>query len=122
MSTSEETVRDPANIAKWVVAVVLLIAATMVARVFPDMAVAFRGLIMVALGIIALTLVLITAQGRSFLDLFAASRIELRKVVWPTKPETWQTTLIVLVVVVITSLILWAMDSLFGFAISAVIG
>lgn len=122
MSTSEETVRDPINIVKWVAAILLLIAATMVGRVFPEMAVAFRGLIMVGLGIVALVLVLLSRQGRAFLELFNAARIELRKVVWPTKDETWQTTLIVLVVVVITSLILWGMDSLFGFAISAVIG
>jgi len=117
MSAPVETVRDPANVIKWVAVVALLIAATLVNRFLPELSVAWRGLAMVSL-----VLALLTQQGRAFVDLLRQAQVELRKVVWPTKPETWQTTLIVLVVVLIMSLLLWGMDSLFGLAISAVIG
>ncbi len=122
MTAPVETVRDPSNAIKWVAAVLLLVAATLVNRYLPDLAVALRGLIMVALGAVALVLALLTQQGKAFLDLLKLAQVEVRKVVWPTKAETWQTTLVVLVVVLVMSLLLWGMDSLFGLAISAVIG
>lgn len=122
MTAPVETVRDPSNAIKWVAVVLLLIAATMVGRFLPDLALALRGLIMVALGVLALVLALLTQQGKAFLDLLKQAQVEVRKVVWPTKAETWQTTLIVLGVVLVMSLLLWGMDSLFGLAISAVIG
>ena len=40
------------------------------------------------------------------------SYAELKKVVWPTKPETLQTTLIVFVMVTFTSIVLWLLDNL----------
>ena len=122
MTAPVETVRDPGNAIKWVVVVLLLVAASLVNRFLPDMAVLGRGLIMVALGGVALVLALLTRQGKSFLDLFRQAQVEVRKVVWPTRAETWQTTMIVLVVVLVMALLLWGMDSLFGLAISAVIG
>jgi len=122
MSAPVETVRDPANVIKWIAVVALLIAATLVSRFLPELSVVWRALAMVSLGLVALVLALLTQQGKAFVDLLRQAQVELRKVVWPTKPETWQTTLIVLVVVLVMSLLLWGMDSLFGLAISAVIG
>jgi preprotein translocase subunit SecE len=48
--------------------------------------------------------------------------IELRKVVWPTRQETNQTTLIVVAVVIFMSLVLWALDTVLGFFASKIIG
>ncbi len=122
MTTPVETVRDPMNSLKWVVAILLVAAAALVNRMLPEMSLVLRGLLMAVLGAGALVMAALTLQGKSFIDLLQQAQIELRKVVWPTRQETSQTTLIVLVVVVIMSLLLWGMDSLFGFAISAVIG
>jgi preprotein translocase subunit SecE len=122
MTAPVETVRDPKNTMKWVVAIALVAAAALVNRMLPEMSLVLRGLLMTALGVAALVLAALTLQGKSFIDLLQQAQVELRKVVWPTRQETSQTTLIVLVVVVIMSLLLWGMDSLFGFAISAVIG
>ncbi|REH38624.1 protein translocase subunit secE/sec61 gamma [Paraperlucidibaca baekdonensis] len=122
MTTPVETVRDPLNTIKWVVALVLLASATVLSRYLPDMSPALRLLMMLGLGLVALVLVFTTIQGRRFVDLLRQAQVEVRKVVWPTRPETTQTTLIVLGVVLVMSLLLWGMDSLFGFAISGVIG
>jgi preprotein translocase subunit SecE len=70
----------------------------------------------------ALALTLITTQGKSFLKLLSEAQVEARRIVWPTKDETMQTTLIVCAVVLMMSLMLWGVDSLFGWMISAVIG
>jgi len=122
MTTPVETVRDPKSSLKWAAAVLLVISAALVNRVLPEMSLVVRGLLMGALGLGALAVAAFTLQGKSFIDLLQQAQIELRKVVWPTRQETTQTTMIVLVVVVVMSLLLWGMDSLFGFAISAVIG
>ena len=53
-----------------------------------------------------------TNQGKKALSFFAEARTELRRIVWPTRPETMQTTLIVMGVTVVTSLILWGLDSI----------
>ena len=67
-------------------------------------------------------LALTTTKGRGFLEVLKEARIEARKIVWPSNAETWQTTLIVMAVVVATSLLLWGIDSLFGWIVSAIIG
>jgi preprotein translocase subunit SecE len=48
--------------------------------------------------------------------------VELRKVVWPTRQETLQTTMIVLVFVVIVALLLFVLDWILGGLMSWVIG
>ena len=61
-------------------------------------------------------------KGQEIVSLLKESRSEVRRVVWPTNQETNQTTLIVLVIVLIFSLILWGLDSLLGWIISSIIG
>jgi preprotein translocase subunit SecE len=51
-----------------------------------------------------------TNKGKWVLEFFRDSRMELRKVVWPTREETMQTTLVVAVMVIILALVLWGMD------------
>ncbi len=66
--------------------------------------------IVVAL-LIALGVAAITNQGTKARGFFSASRVELRRITWPTRPEAMQTTLIVFAVTVLASLILWGLDS-----------
>ena len=51
-----------------------------------------------------------SASGRGFWQFFLESRVELRKVFWPNRQETFTTTLVVLVFVVIASLFFWVLD------------
>ncbi len=110
------------DVVKWLVVVVLLVAATLGNHYLTDLSVFLRwgGVVVVALA--ALVLALTTGKGRSFIELLKEARVEARKIVWPTRQETWQTTLIVGAVVIVTSLMLWGIDSLFGWAVSAIIG
>jgi preprotein translocase subunit SecE len=108
---------------KWLVVVALLIAATLANQYAASTVSSFlrlSGVVLVAA--IAFGIALTTNKGHAFLDLLKESRVELRKIVWPSRQETWQTTLIVMAVVAITSLLLWGLDSLFGWIISAIIG
>lgn len=46
---------------------------------------------------------------------------ELRKVVWPTKQETVRSTIAVILVSLGMALFFWVLDSIFNYALSAVI-
>jgi preprotein translocase subunit SecE len=63
-----------------------------------------------------------TSKGGAFLKLVKESRQEIRRVVWPTRQETTQTTLMVAVVVVVMGLILWGLDTALNALVSLVIG
>ncbi|WP_334323185.1 preprotein translocase subunit SecE [Gilliamella apicola] len=54
-----------------------------------------------------------TSKGKSFILFLEESRKELRKVVWPPRKETINTTLLVAAITVVVGLALWGMDSLF---------
>jgi preprotein translocase subunit SecE len=63
-----------------------------------------------------------TEKGRSVAAFFHEAQIEVRKVVWPTREETLQTTGLVIVMVVLFAAVLWALDWLLGHGIQFVIG
>ena len=64
---------------------------------FADQSLLYRVLGILALGAVAGLVALQTAKGAAFWTLVKGSRTEIRKVVWPTRQETVQTTMIVLV-------------------------
>lgn len=61
-------------------------------------------------------------KGRDLVELAISAKKEIQRVVWPTRPETIQTTAIVLVAVLVVGLMLWLIDTLLGWAMSGVIG
>lgn len=62
----------------------------------------------------------ITTQGKQFLAFAKEAKIELQKVVWPTRQETIQTTAIVMVMVAITGFVLWGVDTLMMWTIGKI--
>ena len=106
--------QDPRfNVLKWGVVVLLVVGGIVANTYFSDIAWALRTAIGIVLFIVALLIVLQTVTGRQFWAFAKASRIELRKVVWPTRQETIQTTLVVVAMVVFAALVLWGLDTLF---------
>jgi preprotein translocase subunit SecE len=72
--------------------------------------------IMVLASLIAGALVSLQSyQGKTFWQFVQSSRVELRKVVWPSTQETWQVTLVVFVMIVVLGLFFWGVDTLLGF-------
>ena len=53
-----------------------------------------------------------SGYGKRFWRFVLESRVELRKVFWPTRQETMTTTMVVLVFVVIASVFFWLLDLL----------
>jgi preprotein translocase subunit SecE len=76
-------------------------------------------LLPVALAVAAL---LGTTKGRQGLDFLRETNIEVRKVVWPTRQETLQTTGVVFVAVVISAIFLWGLDSALALTVKTLTG
>lgn len=51
-----------------------------------------------------------TASGQEFFSFAQEAVAETRRVVWPSRKETWQTTLIVFALVLVMGLFLWLVD------------
>lgn len=107
---------------KWVVVTALVVLAIWGNGYYAEISPLYRALAILVLALVAAFVGLQTEQGRAFNQLRKDAAIELRKVVWPTRQETVQTTLIVLVFVVIVALILFLMDWVLNGLVSWVIG
>ncbi|SDM50239.1 protein translocase subunit secE/sec61 gamma [Franzmannia pantelleriensis] len=107
---------------KWAVVVSLVVVAVVGNAYFADQAILYRVLGVVALCALAAVIGFTTTKGRDLLELARSARKEIQRVVWPTRPETIQTTAIVLVAVLVVGLMLWLMDTILGWAMSGVIG
>lgn len=107
---------------KWLVVFILVAIGVVGNQYFAGESVLYRALGLVVLALVAAFVALQTDRGRRFATLLKEARVEIRKVVWPTRPELIQTTVIVVVFVLIVALILWGMDSLIAFLVQGFIG
>lgn len=78
---------------------------------FADLSVLVRAVMVVVAVIAALGIALTSEPGQAAWEFAKGSRLEVRKVVWPARRETVQTTLIVLGLVVVVGLYLWILDT-----------
>ncbi|WP_367608445.1 preprotein translocase subunit SecE [Legionella sp. W05-934-2] len=70
-----------------------------------------KALIWIGWFIISLAILYLSSYGKSVWHFTKQAKMELQKVVWPTRKETVQMTTIVVVMVTITGFILWIIDS-----------
>ncbi|AKO45936.1 preprotein translocase subunit SecE [[Haemophilus] ducreyi] len=97
----------------WSIAILLLTVAAVGNAYFAShFSLIVRVLLLVVLIGGAVGFAAITNQGKKAIAFAKESRTELRKIIWPTRPEATQTTLIVVAVCVVVSLILWGIDSI----------
>jgi preprotein translocase subunit SecE len=119
---SVETSASRFDTVKWLLVGLLVAAGVVGNSYFADQSLLYRVLGLLALAAVAGLIALQTAKGAAFWTLVKGARTEIRKVVWPTRQETVQTTLIVVGFVLLVALFLWGLDGLLGWLVSLVIG
>ncbi len=77
----------------------------------PQIAQALRVLMVLAGTAAGIGIAMTSTQGQRLWHFIQGSRVEIRKVVWPTKQETTQTAIAVFVFTLVLSLFFWALDS-----------
>jgi len=122
METKVETEPTMVDTAKLAAAVAIALVGFVAYYYFGDASVALRALgVLVAIGI-AVFVALQSAQGQSLWRFTQAARAELRRVVWPTREETIQTTIAVLVFALIMGVFFWLLDLGLLYATSKITG
>ena len=122
MSTNVETPSSGMESVKWLVAIALLAGAVVGNHMYEDQSVLLRAIGVVVAIAAGLAIASQTFKGRTFLAFAKEARIEVRKVIWPTRQETTHTTLIVMVATVIMALILWGLDGILFRAVGFLTG
>ncbi|MFF7709750.1 preprotein translocase subunit SecE [Pseudomonas sp. NPDC007930] len=110
------------DLLKWLVVVVLVVVGVVGNQYFAGTPLLYRVLGLIVIAAVAAYVALQTGKGKSFFVLAKEARTEIRKVVWPTRQETTQTTMIVVAVVLVMALLLWGLDSLLGWLVSLIVG
>jgi preprotein translocase subunit SecE len=108
--------------AKLVLAVLVMVAGIWGFYYFASMPAIVRVIeVLIAAGI-ALVVALQTEPGRSGAAFVLEARDEVRKVVWPTRKETVQTTLVIIGTVLFVAIFLWLVDMLLLWAVRLLTG
>ena len=82
----------------------------------------YRVLGLLALVLVALGVVYTTRLGQSIVGFGSEARAEVRKVVWPTRQETIQTTMMVIFAVILIGIFLWLVDMVLLWAVRLLTG
>ncbi|WP_201528488.1 preprotein translocase subunit SecE [Psychrobacter frigidicola] len=111
----------------WLLAIAVLIGATLINQYLPGYWQPANDLwvrigIIVALFVFALVCLALTHQGRAFKTLLKDAAVELRRVTWPSKDETFQYTWQVIVVIAIVGFFIWLLDNFFNWFVGLFIG
>ncbi|MDX2320550.1 MAG: preprotein translocase subunit SecE [Moritella dasanensis] len=112
MTSNTENQGKALETVKWVLVAIILIGTVIGNNIFSEESVLIRAVAVIIAAVIAGGIALQTSKGRNALEFASESRTEVRKVVWPTRQEAIQTTLIVLVVTAIMALVLWGLDGI----------
>ncbi|ASK78226.1 preprotein translocase subunit SecE [Paraphotobacterium marinum] len=98
---------------KWLGVIILVVIAVVGNYIYKDTNLLYRVLAVVAILAGALLLASITNKGKNAINFAKEARMEIRKVVWPTRKETVQTSLIVIAATVFMTLVVWGVDSIY---------
>ena len=70
----------------------------------------YSAIVLLASFVLGIVILFQTERGQILKSFILGSRVELRKVVWPTREETIQTTIMVLIFAMIMGIFFWLLD------------
>ncbi len=122
MGVRIDTASGMADGIKWFVAIALIVGAIGAFYYYGEESLLLRVIGLVVVVGVSGAIALQTEKGRTAWRTVQDARTEVRKVVWPTRKETVQTTGVVIVMVSVMALILWGFDSLLGLLMRQFLG
>ena len=109
---SNKEISSTLDTLKMASAVAILLSSVFSFYYFAELSVLIRVLVVIFSVILSLMIFFSTQRGIIFWDFILGSRVVMRKVVWPTKQETIQTTLTVFMFVLVLGIFFWLLDFL----------
>ena len=122
VSKTEEVGSGRFDSVKLVLAIAILLAGITGFYLFEGESLLYRVLAVVAAAAVAVGIAYTTTLGQAVAAFARESRMEVRKVVWPTREETMQTTLMVIAAVILIGIFLWIVDMILANAIQFLTG
>ena len=122
MASKTETQASRGDSLKIGLAVLLLMAGVVGFYFFSEQSLLIRVVGLLVVAIVSVAIGYQTLLGRKTHALVQDAVTETRKVVWPTRAETIQTTLVVTGMVILVGLFLWLLDMFLGWAFQALTG
>ena len=122
VAKTEESVSNPMDTVKLIAAIVILIAGIVGFYYYESESQLYRVLGVVFATVVAIAISATTTLGQNLIGFGREARMEVRKVVWPTRQETVQTTFMVIVAVIIIGIFLWLIDMVLAQAIQLLTG
>ena len=98
---------------KWLVVFAIIVCGVVANIHYSSVSGAIRAAVGLVGFLVLLAVFFSTQSGTKSWAFIKGSQTEMRKVTWPTRPEAMQMTMIVMIVLIITSLVLWFVDGLF---------
>ena len=120
--SESKSIKRRSNVPLTMLSLVVLLTGVVMFYYFSEIRLFYRVLGMLTVIGISILVLYQTDFGKTAYSYIIDSKVELKKVTWPTKQETTQTALGVIVIVVIIGLILWLLDMLFAWAIGNLYG
>lgn len=121
MVTKTEQSSSGIDTVKLMLALLALIAGVVGFYYFADESQLLRVIGLLAIAVTAFFIVSTTEIGRRGLGFVRDARVEVRKVVWPTRTETTQTTIAVLIMVFLVAIMLWLIDMSLGWGVRSLL-
>ena len=121
MVTKTEQTTSGFDSFKLITALAILIAGVVGFYYFEDESQLLRVIGILAVAGVAVFIASTTEIGQRSLGFVKDARIEVRKVVWPTRQETLQTTVAVLIMVVLVAIMLWLIDLALGAGVNSLL-
>ena len=122
VAKTEEVVSNKLDTFKLLLAIAVLIAGIVGFYYYEAESLLYRVLGVVFAAGVAIAISSTTVLGRNLIGFGREARMEVRKVVWPSRQETVQTTFMVIVAVIIIGIFLWLIDMLLAEAIQLLTG
>jgi preprotein translocase subunit SecE len=110
MNTKAESTPGVADTAKLVLAAAVLVGGIAAYYYFENESILLRVAGLLVALVIGAVIAFQSLQGQTLWLFIQSSRTEIRKVIWPTRQETLQTTLTVLVFTLILGVFFWILD------------
>jgi len=115
-------VAGTADKAKLAVAMLIVVGGVAAYYVLGDWPLWMRWLSVAVSLVLAAIVAAFSSYGTEFRRFVELARIELRKIVWPTREETGKMTAVVLVFVVVAGIFFWLLDLVLAWATKTLTG
>ena len=119
---TEKNIETKSSKSYLILSIGVLITGMILFYYYSDVRLFYRVIGMISVVIFSAFIAYQSDFGKLVYSYVTDSKVELKKVTWPTKQETTQTTLGVIFVVIVVGILLWLFDMLLGWAIGTLYG